>query len=45
MDTWTSQQDYEQFLKNEEAAYHQLDAACEALTLRERRIGTYFSVD
>jgi heme-degrading monooxygenase HmoA len=45
MDTWTSQQDYEQFLKNQDAAYRQLDAACQALTRRERRIGTYFSVD
>jgi heme-degrading monooxygenase HmoA len=45
MDTWTSQQDYELFLKSNVAAYHQLDAAFELMTSRERHIGSYFLVD
>jgi heme-degrading monooxygenase HmoA len=44
MDSWTSQGDYERFLENEKAAYHQLDACTQDLTARERHAGSYFSV-
>jgi ribosomal-protein-alanine N-acetyltransferase len=41
LDHWSSRQAYLRFQKENRPAYHALDAECEALTTREKRIGEF----
>jgi len=41
IDRWASEDAYRSFRKENAAAYEALDRRCDALTLRETRIGTY----
>ena len=45
MDSWTSRQAYEAFVASHAAEYRKLDAAGEKLTLSERRIGWFESLE
>lgn len=45
LDFWISRQAYETFMETHAAEYQELDAAGANLTLRERKIGSYESVD
>ena len=41
MDLWLSREKYENFLREHEEEYKAIDRECEALTLREREIGSF----
>ena len=41
IDRWTSEEAYRAFRKTHDSDYENLDRACDALTSRETRIGTY----
>ena|SRR5665213_1338687 len=41
IDRWTSEDAFRAFRKDHDAAYEELDRACDALTSRETRIGAY----
>ena len=41
IDRWTSEEAFRAFRKDHDAAYEQLDRACDSLTSRETRIGAY----
>ncbi|HVT79403.1 MAG TPA: antibiotic biosynthesis monooxygenase, partial [Phycisphaerae bacterium] len=41
IDRWASEDAFRAFRKDQDAAYEQLDRACDALTQRETRIGAY----
>jgi len=43
-DYWHSQTAYHAFLQAQQTEYKLIDAECEGLTLRERRIGSYEEV-
>jgi heme-degrading monooxygenase HmoA len=40
MDVWHSREDHEHFLRSSGDAYRELDARCEGLTTRERRLSS-----
>ncbi len=44
VDMWTSQPDYDEFLKQREAEYKQIDRECEGLTETESKIGWFEEV-
>jgi heme-degrading monooxygenase HmoA len=41
IDRWTSEEAFRAFRKNHDAAYEELDRACDALTQKETRVGAY----
>jgi heme-degrading monooxygenase HmoA len=41
IDRWASEEAFRAFRKDHDAAYEQLDRACDALTQKETRIGAY----
>ena len=41
IDRWSSEEAFRSFRKQNDAAYEELDRACDALTSRETRIGAY----
>lgn len=43
IDRWKSEGAYRSFRKEHDAAYEELDRACDALTERETRVGAYRS--
>ena len=44
-DYWVTQTAYETFLRREEAEYKRIDAAAENLTVAERHVGSYETVE
>jgi len=45
IDRWASTGDFANFQQNFREAYDALDASCEGLTLRERRLGAFTEAD
>lgn len=43
IDRWTSEDAFRAFRKDHDAAYEELDRACDALTQRETRVGAFRS--
>lgn len=41
IDRWASEEAFRSFRKDNDAAYEELDRACDALTERESRVGAY----
>ncbi|HXS75010.1 MAG TPA: antibiotic biosynthesis monooxygenase [Terracidiphilus sp.] len=41
IDRWSSEEAFREFRKDHDAAYEQLDRACDALTEKETRVGAY----
>ena len=41
IDRWTSEEAFRAFRKDSDAAYEELDRACDALTEKETRVGAY----